>query len=281
MEAVTTAPGTASGQAPVHESTGSRTIADLLPRAAVQYAERPALCLKRDGAWHSVTFGEVGEIVSEIARGLIDLGILPGERVCILAGTRPEWTYADFAVTSIGAVKVPIYPTNSAEECEWVAGNSEAAAVICEDRAQLDKIREVRGRLPHLRHLIVIEPADAGDDAIALEQLRARGGSHSLAELAERYEAVKPEDPYTFIYTSGTTGPPKGCVLSHSNYRDVLDMCNRADATRGRETTYLFLPLAHAFALLIELLSFDGGGTIAYWGGDSREIIAELQEVKP
>ena len=280
MEAATTAPSKA-GVRPVHESTGSRTIADLLPRAAEQYAEHPALMLKRDGAWHTITFSEVGEIVSEIARGLIDIGIQPGERVCILAGTRPEWTYADFAVTSIGAVKVPIYPTNSPEECEWVVGDSEAVAVICEDREQLDKMREVRSRLEHLRQLIVIEPADAADDAISLEQLRARGGSHSLAELAERYQAVKPEDPYTFIYTSGTTGPPKGCVLSHSNYRDVLNMCHAADATRGREMTYLFLPLAHAFALLIQLLSFDGGGTIAYWGGDSTQIIPELAETKP
>jgi long-chain acyl-CoA synthetase len=281
MEAVTTAPGTAGGAQAVHESTGSRTIADLLPRAAVQYAGEPALRVKRDGAWQTVSFSEVGEIVSEIARGLIDLGIMPGERVCILATTRPEWTYSDFAVTSIGAVKVPIYPTNSPEECEWVAGNSEAVAVICENREQLDKIREVRGRLPHLRHLVVIESTDGADDAVTLEELRRRGGSHSLAEMAERYEAVKPEDPYTFIYTSGTTGPPKGCVLSHGNYRDVLNMCHQADTTRGRESTYLFLPMAHAFALLIQLLSFDGGGTIAYWGGDAQQIIPELQEVKP
>jgi long-chain acyl-CoA synthetase len=280
MEAVTTAPGTASAQT-VHESTGSRTIADLLPRAAAQYAEQPALRYKRDGAWQSVSFAEVGEIVSEIARGLIDIGISAGERVCILATTRPEWSYADFAITSIGAVKVPIYPTNSPEECEWVAGNSEAVAIVCEDRAQLDKIREVRGRLPHLRQLVVIEPGDVADDAISLDQLRSRGGTHSLAEVAARYEAVKPEDPYTFIYTSGTTGPPKGCVLSHSNYRDVLNMCHQADTTRGRETTYLFLPMAHAFALLIELLSFDGGGTVAFWGGDSTQIIPELGEVKP
>ena len=281
MEAVTTSPETASDESTVHESTGSRTIADLLPRAAEQFGERPAVRFKRNGTWHSVTFGEVGEIVSEIGRGLIDLGIEPGERVCILGSTRPAWTYADFAIAAVGAVKVPIYPTNSPEECEWVAGNSEAVAIVCEDRAQLDKIREVRGRLPHLRHLIVIEAADAAEDAISLDDLRARGATHSLAELAARYEAVKPTDPYTFIYTSGTTGPPKGCVLSHGNYRDVIDMCHRTDATRARESIYLFLPLAHAFALLIQLLSFDGAGTLAYWGGDAQQIVTELQEVQP
>lgn len=147
MESAATVSGTASGQY-AYASTGSRTIADLLPRAAEQYAERPAVAVKRDGVWQHVTFGEVGEIVSEIARGLIDLGIEAGERVCILAKTRPEWTYADFAIASIGAVNVTIYANSSAEQCEWVAGNSEAAAVICEDGAQLAKIRAVRGRLP-------------------------------------------------------------------------------------------------------------------------------------
>ena len=103
MEAATTVSSTAGGQYP-YASTGSRTIADLLPRAAEQYAERPAVAVKRDGVWRHVTFGEVGEIVSEIARGLIDLGIEAGERVCVLARTRPEWTYADFAIASFGAV---------------------------------------------------------------------------------------------------------------------------------------------------------------------------------
>ena len=98
-------------------TTQSRTIADLLPRAAEVFGDRPALKHKVDGAWRDVTYAEVGEIVTEIALGLIDLGIAPRDRVCILANTRPEWTYVDFAVTSAGAAVVPIYPTNSPEEC--------------------------------------------------------------------------------------------------------------------------------------------------------------------
>lgn len=175
MEAAASVSNTASGQY-AYASTGSRTIADLLPRAAEQYAERPAVAVKRDGVWREVTFGEVGEIVSEIARGLIDLGIEPGERVCILAKTRPEWTYADFAIASIGAVKVTIYANSSAEQCEWVAGNSGAAAVICEDRAQLEKIRAVRGRLPALRDLVVIESADAATDTARAARAVSAGG---------------------------------------------------------------------------------------------------------
>jgi long-chain acyl-CoA synthetase len=281
MKAMATVPTTAEDRF-LRGSTGSRTIADLLARAAEQYADRPAVCVKRDGAWERVTFAEVGEIVSELARGLIDLGIGPGERVCILATTRPEWTYADFAIASIGAVKVTIYPTSSLEQCEWVAGNSEAAAVICEDRSQLDKLRAVRTRLPQLRHLIVIESGDADTaDVISVQQLRRRGTARRRAELTERSAAVQRQDPYTFMYTSGTTGPPKGCVLSHGNYRDVVDMCHQQEVLTETDTTYLHLPLAHAYGLLHELLSFDTGGTLAYFGGDVTQIVAELQEIQP
>jgi long-chain acyl-CoA synthetase len=262
-------------------STGSRTIADLLPRAAEKHADKTAVRHKRDGEWHALSYRQVGDIVREIGLGLIALGIEPGDRVCILSQTRPEWTYCDFAVAGAGGVVVPIYPTNSPEECEWVAGNSDARAVVCEDPAQLAKIAEVRERLPELRTVIVIEPSEDAGDAITLEEVRERGRTVDPAELDRRTEAVGPEDPFTFIYTSGTTGPPKGCVLSHGNYRDVLTMCEVNSILESGEVTYLYLPLAHSFALLVQLLSFDLGGELAYFGGDTKQIIAELTEIKP
>jgi long-chain acyl-CoA synthetase len=263
-------------------STGSKTIADLLPLAADTYGDRVAVRHKVDGAWQDVTFMQVGEIVSEIGRGLVDLGIEPGERVSLLANTRPEWTYADFAISAAGAVVVPIYPTNSAEECEWVAGNSDSVAVVCEDASQLAKITAVRERLPALRHVVVIEPGGEAADAITLDELRERGRRRDRTELEERTAAIGAGDPYTFIYTSGTTGPPKGCVLSHGNYRRVVDMAvERSSFEQADDIIYLFLPLAHAFALLIQLLAFDTGTAIAYWGGDTKQIIGELNEVHP
>jgi long-chain acyl-CoA synthetase len=262
-------------------STGSATIADLISRAAEKYAGAVAVRRKIGAEWHDTTYAEVGEIVSEIARGLIDLGIRHGDRVALLCNTRPEWTYVDFGISSAGAVVVPIYPTNSPEECEWVVGNSEARAVVCENAAQVAKIVEVRDRLHHLEHVIVVDPDGAPADTIALNALRERGRARESAELAQRCRAVTRDDAFTFIYTSGTTGPPKGCVLTHGNYRSVLDMCERIDVVSSDETTYLFLPLAHAFALLIQLLSFDVGATLAYFGGDAQKIVPELQEVKP
>jgi long-chain acyl-CoA synthetase len=201
--------------------------------------------------------------------------------VCILANTRPEWTYCDFGVSAAGATVVPIYQTNSPSECEWVAGNSEAVAVICEDAAQLAKILEVRERLPNLRTLVVMDPDGDTGEAISLDDLRERGRALDPARLEERWSAVAPDDPFTFIYTSGTTGPPKGCVLTHGNYRSVLDMCEGIGVLESGETTYLYLPLAHSYALLIQLLNFDLGSTLAYFGGDTKQIVPELSEVNP
>jgi len=266
---------------PNEASTGSKTIADLLALAAQKHAHKVAVREKVDGEWRDRTYAEVGEIVREIALGLIDLGIEAGERVSILCGTRAEWSYSDFAITSTGAVAVPIYPTNSPEECEWVVGNSGACAVICEDADQVAKIVAVRERLPDLRHIIVIDPSGDVADAIPLDTLRERGRGGDPAVLQARTEAVGPNDPFTFIYTSGTTGPPKGCVLSHGNYRTVLNMLEGVDVVHDGEVVYLFLPLAHAFALLIQLLVFDVGSTMAYYGGDTQQIVAEVGEVKP
>ena len=138
----------------VDESTGSKTIADMMAAAAAKFGDHPAVKFKRDGAWHDVSFAEVGEIVSELARGLIDLGLAPGDRVALLCATRPEWTYADFAITSAGGVVVPIYPTNSPSECAWVAGNSESRFIVCENADQVAKITQVRADLPALEAVI-------------------------------------------------------------------------------------------------------------------------------
>ncbi len=267
---------------------GARTIADLIPDAVAAFPDRVAVRHKRGGAWQDVTYAQLEEIVGEIALGLIDVGIEPGERVCILAGTRPEWSYVDIAATATGAVVVPIYQTNSPEECHWVISDSGASTIVCENSEQLAKIAAVRERLPELRTVIVIDP-DASSEAIPLAEVRERGrgragldgSSNGSAELERRRAAIRPEDPYTFIYTSGTTGPPKGCVLTHGNYRATVDMVREVGQINEDDVTYLFLPLAHAFALLIQLGAFDRGTTIAYFGGDVKQIVGELQEVQP
>ena len=135
----------------VETSTGSGTIADLISRSAAQRPEHAAVRHKRDGEWKDVTYQQVADIVEEIGLGLIDLGVKHGERVCILANTRPEWSYADMAITSVGAVVVPIYQTNSPEECLWVISDSGATAIVAEDKSQLAKLAEIRTGCRSLR----------------------------------------------------------------------------------------------------------------------------------
>ena len=255
----------------------AQSIARLLPRAAACAGERVAVRRRTAGAWREVTYAEMARIVEKLALGLIEQGVGTGERVAILAATRAEWTYASLAVTAAGGVVVPIYPTNSVEECEWVLRDSEAETIICEDEAQLAKVRALEA--PALLRVFTIEPV-AG--TLGLDELIERGGDGDAAELDRRTAAIRAEDPYTFIYTSGTTGPPKGCALSHGNFLAVLETVREHDLlSRADDVTYLYLPLAHALALIMQLASIQAGGTVAYSAGDTRALLAELAEVAP
>src|ERR1700754_2775217 len=259
--------------------TQSKTLADLLPRAAAAYGSDPAVRYKDGDAWVDRSFQEGFEIVKPLALGLVALGIEKGDRVSILGNTRAEWTYFDYAALSIGATVVPIYQTNSPEECAYVLENSDAKVVVVEDDEQLAKIREVRDGLAQLEQVVMMV-GDA-DDVISMDGLAAKGGEVDEAVFQQRIDAVTSADICTFIYTSGTTGPPKGCVISHGNYRSMLDMVNETSVIEEEDVTYLYLPLAHSFALLIQLGSFDLGATIAYWEGDPNKIVPNLGELKP
>ena len=253
-------------------------IADLLPRAAAKHGQTPAVMFN-DGGWKTRSFAEVGDTVRELAKGLMALGVEKGDKVSILANTRPEWTYHDFAALSAGATVVPIYQTNSPEECQYVLHDSDAKVVVVEDEAQLEKVRAVRDTLPALEHVVLMVGTAA--DAISSDDVIERGKALADDEWVARYESVTGDDVCTYIYTSGTTGPPKGCVISHANYRAMVDMVVAEDVVTGGDVVYLFLPLAHSFALLIQLAVLELGSTLAYWSRDPKRIIDDVAEVQP
>ena len=254
------------------------TVAALAASAAERFEDAVAARYKNGEDWRELTYAEFGVAVAEVAAGIVELGIEPGDRVCILSDTRLEWTLASYGISAAGGVVVPIYPTNSPRECEWVAGNSGARAMICEDATQREKIDEVRDSLADLEHVIGIE-ADGGD--LSFAELRESGRRRGDAGLLERREAVAPEDAYTIIYTSGTTGPPKGVVLTHANAMAICQMVEEIEIVQPGDTSYLYLPLAHAFALTTQLASVDQGTTIVFYGGDTKQILAEIVETKP
>jgi long-chain acyl-CoA synthetase len=258
--------------------TTAATVATLARSAGERFPDRVAARHKVDGEWQEQTYAETSEAVEEVALGLVELGIEAGDRVAILSDTRVDWTLASYGISAAGGVVVPVYPTNSPRECEWVLGNSGARAVFCETEAQRAKIDEVRGRLSDLLTTIGFEP---GGGEMSFAQLREQGGRGDPSELVARQSSVTREDAYTIIYTSGTTGPPKGTVLTHRNAMSVCEMVEELHFVQSGEDTYLFLPLAHAFALTAMLASFDQGTTIVYYGGDTKRIIEELTETHP
>jgi long-chain acyl-CoA synthetase len=243
------------------------------------YGDRTAVRFKDGDKWLSRSFSEVRDTVRALAFGLVTLGIEKGDRVAILGNTRPEWTYFDFAALSIGATVVPIYQTNSPEECRYVLENSDSKVVVVEDAEQLAKVRQVRDQLPQLEHVVLM--TGSADGAVSMEALAAKGTGGDEATWKTLYDAVTPEDICTFIYTSGTTGPPKGCIISHGNYRAMLDMVNEVSVIEDEDLAYLYLPLAHSFALLIQFGTFDLGTTLAYWERDPLKILPNLAELKP
>ncbi|QIB44246.1 AMP-dependent synthetase/ligase [Streptomyces aureoverticillatus] len=259
-----------------------RTLSVLAEWAADRHGELPALRFKRaekDKAWQEVSYDGLRAAVRDVGCALVRLGVEPGDRVAILGETRVEWTYAHFGALAAGAVVVPVYPTAGDDEVAWVLGDSGASVVVCEDAAQAGKVERLRGKLPGVRRVVVMTGAEAyvdvktgsasHADVVAVDVLLARAASRA------------PHDPATIIYTSGTTGPPKGCVLTHGNIGAVQDASLPLIEGGPGDATYLYLPLAHLLAQLIEFTTLIEGGTLVYFGGRIENVVAELAEARP
>ncbi|MER8013712.1 AMP-dependent synthetase/ligase [Streptomyces griseoluteus] len=209
------------------------------------------------GRWRDVTAAEFRDEVVALAKGLLAQGVRFGDRVAIMSRTRYEWTLFDFALWTIGAQVVPVYPTSSAEQCFWMLHDAEVTSAVVEHEDHAMTIATVIGRLPRLRQLWQL-------DANCVRELYD-AGAHLDDEVVHRHrEAVTPESTATIIYTSGTTGRPKGCVLSHGNFMFEADTVIRRwesvfHSKKGDEaSTLLFLPLAHVFGRMVEVAALRG-----------------------
>src|SRR5262245_7978689 len=243
-----------------------RTVAAMWQAAVADSRPYPAFLVKDEAGWRAVSFGEAGEIVDEVACGFLSLGVAKGDRVAIIGRTRVEWSLCDFALASIGAVSVPIYPTSSSIEAAYILGNSGANAVICENGEQYAKIAPVRAELDALDHIVTMEGSPGS--AMPLQELRRRGRSFARGKpgaLEERRAEIGEDDLLTFNYTSGTTGPPKGCVITHRHAVVMVDMIRGVEGLfAGNDRVLLYLPLAHTFARLVQYASAGVGFTVAF-----------------
>lgn len=231
---------------------------DLLDNRAKRDPEGAMIEYKGDdGTWHPYSAQVFRDMVIDLAKGLVGLGVNKGDSVAIVSRTRWEWTALDMAIMSIGALTVPVYETNSASQVSWIFNDSKVTLAIAEDDGQRDKIESVRDEVPTLRNMFVIE-------AGGLNAIKTYGESVTDAEFWEYKEASHGDDRATIVYTSGSTGTPKGVELTHRNFAflvlSALQYMPRAGAWPNRRLL-LFLPLSHVFARFLEFFSF--GGTIS------------------
>jgi long-chain acyl-CoA synthetase len=284
MNPLTTEPDTATGNgaAPVTPGlpvvAGPGTLGEMILDAAERYSG-VALQYTRDGRPGYVSYSELGTISSEIARGLISLGIEPGDRVAILALTSADWTLADCGSLCAGAIVTPVYHTNSPEECAYVLGHSDARLIFCENDEQAAKVRQVRERCPALEHVVLFEGSST--DAITLDELRNQGAEVSPEVVQQRLEEVAPDDVATIVYTSGTTGPPKGCMLTHENFLATVRKYAEQLQFNDTHSLYQFLPLAHVLARVAQAVALSVGARVIYWTGDPAKIVDELAKTGP
>jgi long-chain acyl-CoA synthetase len=261
-------------------ATGAATLGELVLLAAAR-GDDVALRYPHGTAMTEVTYGELADVARAIARGLIALGIEAGDRISILGSTRAEWTLCDLGSLCAGAVVAPIYHTNSPGECQHVLGNSQARLVFCEDATQAAKIAAIRATCPELEHVVLIDDSEV-PDAITLAELVHAGEAADTSAVDERVNSTTADDVATLVYTSGTTGPAKGCMLTHGNFLAATRMCrDQLLLDDLQPVMFMFLPLAHVLARVVQAVTLDVGGTIAYWSGDPKRIVDDVAAIAP
>ena len=250
------------------------------------------------GRWDDVTAAQFRDEVAPLAKGLVAAGIEPGDRVALMSRTRYEWTLIDYAIWAAGGVTVPIYETSSAEQVEWILGDSGARAAFAETAGHAETVSEVRGRVPALEHLWLIDAPVVHGTAVDDAAVDGTGAAESLASLAagsgaasvtddqlEQHRAArKAADLATIIYTSGTTGRPKGCEITHGNL--LSDVRNAVQGALmevfeiAGSSTLLFMPLAHSFARIIQVGCLESGAILGHWP-DTATVAEGLPEFQP
>lgn len=244
-------------------------------RNAREHPDAVVFRRRSPSGWVRVTAAEFATEVSAVAAGLVASGVRPGDRVALMSRTRYEWTLCDYAIWAAGGVTVPIYETSSAEQVGWILQDSGAVGVIVETATHARLAAGARDELPDLR---VVWQLDAG----GVEELRAAGRDVPETELNARQAALTPDSLATVIYTSGTTGRPKGCELTHGNLLFIIaELITPLSALfNERESTLLFLPLAHVFARLIQVGCVESRACMGHTA-DLKNLPAELAEFAP
>ncbi|AWB91968.1 long-chain fatty acid--CoA ligase [Aeromicrobium chenweiae] len=247
---------------------------DILDRLP-QHADDVALARMDGETWTDITLAEFHRDVVTVAKGLIGAGVSPGDRVALLSKTRYEWTVTDYAIWWAGAVTVPIYETSSTSQVAWILSDSGAVAAVVESQAHAARVKEASEDAPDLEQVWTI-------DGSGLDEIRALGADVTDQALEERRATLTSDSLATLIYTSGTTGRPKGCELTHGNFRYELNACltELPEVFVPGSSTLLFLPLAHVFARIIQVGAIRVGAKLGHTA-DVKDLVTHLGTFQP
>ncbi|GAB1514578.1 AMP-dependent synthetase/ligase [Actinophytocola sp. KF-1] len=257
----------------------TRTLCARLLEHARERPDDVAIREKHRGIWREWTWAEYAQRVANVAAGLRDLGVGPGDRVAIHAENRPEWVIADLAVQGLGACAVGVYPTSPAAEVEYVLAHSEASVLIAEDEEQLDKALEVRERLPLLRHVVVMDPRGVRAEVLTFADIE-KDDPDALAAYEDSVTALDPAGTAILVYTSGTTGPPKGAMISHANLVAAGETAV-ALGTRQGDEVLSYLPLCHVAERLISVIDGVWVPAVVNFGEGGPSFPNDLRDVQP
>lgn len=246
----------------------------------------PALRFKSDGLWRYFSWNDYRRQADQVAAGLLELGVQPGDRIAILSENRWEWLVADHAILSTGAVDVPIHAPSTPAQIQYQLEHSGTCGVIVSTPAQWEKVASVKAQLPELRFVIGMDEAPKSSLVTArswraVQQLGQRAGDAGRQAVAAREAAVTPDDMATIIYTSGTTNRPKGVMLSHSNL--ITNSLSGAEAYGFDCTkTWLnWLPFSHVFARLVDHYSTTRMGVTMSLAQNANTVMEDLRDIQP
>jgi long-chain acyl-CoA synthetase len=242
-----------------------------------------AMRAKRNGAWVELTYRELADRVQDLSLGLLELGLVPGDRVALLSENRPEWAMADYACLAARCTDVPIYPSLPAKQVEYNLCDSGAVAIFVSSRQQLEKVQSLRQRVPGLRHVIAFDDDAVGQGVLSLEQVCRRGRAARASRTNWKAEALeaKPDDLATLIYTSGTTGDMKGVMLTHGNITSNVTTCCQLFTFTQQDECLSFLPLCHIFERMFGHYCMFHSGVLINYAENVDTVAADMERWRP
>jgi long-subunit acyl-CoA synthetase (AMP-forming) len=256
-------------------------VMDVFERTVRSYGPKPALRVRRNGAWKTTSWDEYRQQVRQVARALIAVGATPGSGVCIIGYNCPEWFFADIGAIYAGLVPAGIYTTSSPEQCEYIASHCEAPVVLVEDQEQLAKFLGIRSKLPNLKALVLMRGESNQPGVYSWTKFLELGLRTPESELEKRVAAQKPDDMATLIYTSGTTGTPKGVMLSHDNLTWTAQAAANLVGGVSTDEVVSYLPLSHIAEQIVSLHGPMSFGACINFAESMEKLGDALREVRP